>query len=315
MNYAYELKDISCFVQVARAGSLSRASSVYNIPKASLSQHLRKLEDALGVQLFTRRTKGLELTDAGKKYLELCSAIFDSCENAASAAQRAHSSIGGTIRVVATSEFGTSVLGAAALYFSSTYQDVDFDLQFVANDKIIAGQVDFDCLIYLGEPPDSPLMRRKLGEFSYALYASPSYMERRTIRRIEDVDGVDGVIYQRNGSIERWMLGLGRNRRVCTPHGKFVVNDYWMAKYFAVEGTAIAYLPDFFVKYEVEAGVLVPVAKDWRSHSVPVSIIYSAQKHRIARITKLVEVLCENFDKFTVTPGYSLVSREGERRP
>lgn len=311
MNYDYELKDISCFVQVARAGSLSRASSIYNVPKASLSHHLRKLEDALQVQLFVRKTKGLELTEAGKKYLDLCSAIFDSCENAANAAQWAHSAVGGTIRLAATSEFGTSVIGAAALHFSRIHPDVHFDIQLCSADKIVPGQIDFDCLIYVGEPPDSPLMRRKLGQFTYGLYSSPSYLaDVAEIRHVKDVEHLSGIVYMRNNCPEKWSLRKNGALQVLNPGTKFSVNDYWMSKYFCVEGMGVSYLPDFFVRYEVNSGALSPVFSEWRSVEVPVFIIYSPLKHRMARIAKLVDVLCENFEEYTMIPGYSLVSRE-----
>ncbi|MEE7493323.1 LysR family transcriptional regulator [Methylobacterium oryzae] len=311
MNYDYELKDISSFVRVARAGSLSRASNMYNVPKASLSHHLRKLEDALRVQLFIRKTKGLELTDAGKKYLDLCSSIFDSCENAANAAQWAHSAVGGTIRLAATSEFGTSVIGAASLHFSRIHPDVQIDIQLCSVDKIVTGQVEFDCLLFVGQPPDSPLMRRKLGEFSYGLYASPSYLSGAPkVDGIGDIERHSGIIYTRNGCSEMWSVERNKKKQVCIPNAKFSVNDYWMSKYFCVEGMGVSYLPDFFVRYEVESGALLSLLPEWRSTSVPVFIIYSSQKHRIARIAKLVEVLCENFDDYTSLPGYSLVSRD-----
>lgn len=310
MNYDYELKDISSFVRVARAGSLSRASNMYNVPKASLSHHLRKLEDALRVQLFIRKTKGLELTDAGKKYLDLCSSIFDSCENAANAAQWAHSALGGTIRLAATSEFGTSVIGAASLHFARFYPEIHIDIQLCSVDKIVTGQIEFDCLIFVGEPPDSPLMRRKLGQFSYGLYASPTYLAGvPPVETIKDIEPLAGILYTRNGCPERWALESRKKRQIGVPSIKFSVNDYWMSKYFCVEGMGVSYLPDFFVRYEVESGALVSVLPEWRSTSVPVFIIYSSQKHRIARIAKLVDVLCENFEDYTALPGYSLVSR------
>ena len=58
MSDQYELKDIRCFLSIARAGSISRAAATYNIPKATLSHHLRRLEDALHVELFVRKAKG-----------------------------------------------------------------------------------------------------------------------------------------------------------------------------------------------------------------------------------------------------------------
>ncbi|MBZ9991675.1 hypothetical protein LB572_31750 [Mesorhizobium sp. BH1-1-5] len=52
--------------------------------------------------------------------------------------------------------------------------------------------------------------------------------------------------------------------------GKFKVNDYWMTKYFTAIGSAISYLPDFFIEYEVAAGALVPVPPErhWEKRSI-----------------------------------------------
>jgi len=308
MTYPYELKDISCFLWIARAGSISRAADTYNVPKATLSHHLRRLEDALQVELFVRKAKGLELTDAGKEYLDNCSAIFDSCENAASAAQRAHSTISGRIRIVASTAFGTSIIGAAANYFAANNPQIDFDLQMYPNDKIIAGQFDFDCMIFVGDPPTSSLLRRKMGDVSFGLYASPRFIKTHGMpTTLEDINQIDGVVYMRNGIAEMWALRNKRKLVRLEPRAKFNVNEYWMAKYFTVEGLVMGYLPDFFVRYEVEQGALVPVLPEWRSDDTPVYAVYPAQRHRNPRVMKLVDAMCSEFDRFVSSPGYTLI--------
>ncbi len=308
MNDQYELKDIRCFLSIARAGSISRAAATYNIPKATLSHHLRRLEDALHVELFVRKAKGLELTDAGKEFLDHASIIFDSCENAVSAAQRAHSTISGRIRIVASSAFGTSLIGAAAQYFASHNPQIDFDLQMYPNDKIIAGQLDFDCMIFVGDPPTSSLMRRKMGNVSFGLYASPHFIERNGMpNTLEDVNSCDGVVYMSNGMPESWRVRNDKKIVNLDPHARFNVNEYWMAKYFVVEGLVMGYLPDFFVRYEVEQGGLVPILPEWRSDDTPVYAVYSQHRHRNPRIMKLVDSMCSQFDEFVRSPGYRAV--------
>lgn len=311
MTYQYELKDINCFVQLARAGSLARASTTYNVPKATLSYQLRRLEDALQVELFTRKANGLELTDAGKEYLTHCSRIFDLCEEAASAAQRAHSTISGKVKIASSSEFGTSIIGAAAFFVATAHPQLDFDLQMYPNDKLIAGQIDFDCMIYVGEPPDSSMMRRKMGEVSSGLYASPSFLKRfGDPKSADDIRELDGVRYMRNGIPESWQLSKGSESVTVESYPRFSVNEYWMAKYFTVEGSAIGYLPNFFVHYEVEQGALVPVLSDWRSNKSSIYIIYPAHRHRNPRVMNLVEAMCRRFDDFIRYPGYALIKRD-----
>lgn len=308
MSDLYELKDIRCFLSIARAGSISRAAATYNIPKATLSHHLRRLEDALQVELFVRKAKGLELTDAGKEFLDHSSVIFDSCDNAVSAAQRAHSTISGSIRIVASSAFGTSLIGAAAQYFALHNPQIDFDLQMYPNDKIIAGQFDFDCMIFVGDPPSSSLLRRKMGDVSFGLYASPRFVQEHGLpSSLEEINASPGVIYIRNGMPERWTLRKGRKVVHLSPHARFNVNEYWMAKYFAVEGLVMGYLPDFFVRHEVEQRGLVPIMPDWRSEDAPVYAIYPQHRHRNPRIMKLVDSMCRQFDEFVRSPGYRAV--------
>jgi len=309
--YPYELKDINCFMQLARTGSLTRASVTYNVPKATLSYQLRRLEDALGVELFTRKANGLELTDAGKEYLTHCSRIFDTCEEAAGAAQRAHSTISGKVKIASSSEFGTSIIGAAAFFVATAHPQLDFDLQMYPNEKLIAGQIDFDCMIYVGEPPDSSLMRRKMGEVSSGLYASPQFLKQSGMpQKAEDITGLDGVRYTRNGLAESWQLSKDGESITVDAYPRFSVNEYWMAKYFAVEGSAIGYLPNFFVHYEVEQGALVPVLPDWRSEKSSIYIIYPAHRHRNPRVMNLVEAMCSRFDDFIRYPGYALIKRD-----
>lgn len=311
MTEQYELKDIRCFLSIARTGSISRAAATYNIPKATLSHHLRRLEDALQVELFVRKAKGLELTDAGKEFLEHSSDIFDSCENAVSAAQRAHSTISGRIRIVASSAFGTSLIGAAAQYFAVHNPQIDFDLQMYPNDKILAGQLDFDCMIFVGDPPASSLQRRKMGDVSFGLYASPLFIQEHGMpTSVDEIDGQPGVVYLRNGLPERWRVRNGRRVVHISPHARFNVNEYWMAKYFAVEGLVLGYLPDFFVRFEVEQGGLVPVLPEWRSEDTPVYAVYPAHRHRNPRIIRLVDSMCSQFDEFVRSPGYRAVRIE-----
>lgn len=308
MGLRYELNDISAFQQIARAGSISNAAAIYNVPKATLSLHLRRLEDALEVELFVRKARGLELTDAGKVFLDNCGSIFDICDYAVSATKRAHSTIGGRLRIASSAEFGTLMMGAAALSFAAENPEVDFDLQLYSTDQILVGQIDYDCLIHVGEPSDSNLLRRKVGTVSYGLYASPQFLRRHgTPDAIDAVDGMNGVVYARNSAPERWRLGNGDQTFEATPYAKFNVNEYWMAKCFVVEGSALGYLPDFFVQHEVELGALVPVLPEWRSETKHIYAIYPAQRHRNPRVMRFVDSLCERFDEFIRDPGYSLI--------
>jgi len=65
-----ELKELRNFMQVARAGSVSRAAQELRLAQPALSRQIKKLEHELGVALFTRHGRGVRLSAAGSLLLE-----------------------------------------------------------------------------------------------------------------------------------------------------------------------------------------------------------------------------------------------------
>ena len=65
-----DLKQIKTFICVAETGSLSRASDRLHTVQPALSRQIKLLEHEIGVELFTRHIRGMELTEAGRTFLD-----------------------------------------------------------------------------------------------------------------------------------------------------------------------------------------------------------------------------------------------------
>jgi LysR family hca operon transcriptional activator len=84
-----ELRHLRYFVAVAEAGSLTvAAEQTLHTSQPSLSRQIRDLEDEVGVRLLTRRARGIELTPAGRAFLEHARSVLSQVEAAAEAARR-----------------------------------------------------------------------------------------------------------------------------------------------------------------------------------------------------------------------------------
>jgi LysR family hca operon transcriptional activator len=85
-----ELRHLRYFVAVAEAGSLTVAAARrLHTSQPSLSRQLRDLEDEVGAQLFVRGARGVELTSAGRAFLEHARLALEHAAEAAAAARRA----------------------------------------------------------------------------------------------------------------------------------------------------------------------------------------------------------------------------------
>jgi DNA-binding transcriptional LysR family regulator len=94
-----ELRHLRYFVAVAEEGSFTRAAERLWIAQPGLSQQILALERELGVRLFERLSRGVELTDAGRVFLEKARVALNAADDAMAIAQDAGAGLRGTLRL------------------------------------------------------------------------------------------------------------------------------------------------------------------------------------------------------------------------
>ncbi len=159
-----ELRQLSHFLAVAEAGSLSTAAERVGVTQQALSKSLGRLEAALGGKLFERNARGMVLSRLGESITEHARQILAEAghlQHTASAAlglQRGRLVIG-LSPIAATSKFGKQVMR-----FSEQYPGVRIDVESGIEPEFIArlnrGEIDVAISSQIGERADSVLLEQ-----------------------------------------------------------------------------------------------------------------------------------------------------------
>lgn len=117
------------FYTVAKRGSLTKAAEELYISQPAVSQSIRQLENQLGVTLFNRTHRGMELSEQGGKVIfskvEQALKLFTDAENKI---QQLSATATGTIRIAATTNIFAYFLVEKLAYFRSKYPEVKIEL-------------------------------------------------------------------------------------------------------------------------------------------------------------------------------------------
>src|SRR5205823_10826397 len=77
MNMNFDLADLRAFIAVAELASFRAAAETIHLSQPALSRRIDKLEDALGVRLFDRDTRNVELTAVGRDFARKARSLLD----------------------------------------------------------------------------------------------------------------------------------------------------------------------------------------------------------------------------------------------
>lgn len=117
------------FYTVAKCGSLTKASRELYISQPAVSQSIKQLEERLGVKLFNRNRKGMELSSAGGKLLyKNVAGALKLIENAENAIAELNTTATGNIRIGATDSIFSHLLSDKIVEYSENYPSVGLEL-------------------------------------------------------------------------------------------------------------------------------------------------------------------------------------------
>ncbi len=253
---------LEVFLAIAEQGTLRAAAKALGIGPPAVTQHLKGLEKQLGVSLFTRTTRSVQLTDAGRLLLSRAgpatAELIESLEETRGLGQ----AVSGRVRV--TLPYGAYKLALVPRLarFHAIYPEVEIEFFFQEAfvDLLAEG---FHAGIRLADQVHEDMIAVPLTpNLSVAFFASPAYLERRgTPKTPEELLHHDCIRYRYIGSgqLYEWRFRGPKGPYGVAVSGPVIVNSFDAAVEAARQGLGIAQNFREEVEEDLASGKLVPL--------------------------------------------------------
>lgn len=191
-----DFRRIQHFIHIAELGSLSAAAKRLNIVQPALSQSIKRLEDELGVTLFNRSVRGMELTEAGRDFTEFAYGILNQFNRAKESLSAPKDNPGGLVSVAMTESTLQVLTCPLCEEVSSRYPNIVLNMEagLAGNIKqgFEAGQYDI-VLSYLVEP-DSTIHVEDLIKEDMYLASAYNPNNKRSDIRFKEMDSLPLIL-------------------------------------------------------------------------------------------------------------------------
>lgn len=277
------LRDMPLFVEVAKRKSFTLAAESLDMYISTLSRRIAGLEQGLGVPLFLRSTRHVELTESGKVLYERCRYHLEEIESTYDAVAQNMTRAAGLVRVSVPAEVYHVYMWGMASQFAKKWPEISLNIQFSTRWVDLLAE-PFDIDIRVGKLPDSELRARKLVSLEPALYVSREFLEHHPKpekpRDLKDLPCI--AMPQQGGS---WVMHKGKKRETIPINAVHTVNTISLALEMAAAGIGVAWLAPSIAASPVlvSPDVFVNVLPGWTVPGIEINAVManSQPPHRV----------------------------------
>lgn len=175
---SFDWNQARAFLAVLETGSLSSAARVLNQTQPTIGRQITALEDQLGVSLFERAGRSLQVTQTGQDIADHVRAMADAASRMSMVASGQSQAIEGDVRITVSDIFGAHILPPVLDRLREIAPKIRIDV-VATNDISDILRRDADIAIRNVRPTEPELIARLVHDAKAHFYASRSYLDRR----------------------------------------------------------------------------------------------------------------------------------------
>ena len=283
------IRELGFFLRVSEEASFSAAARSLDLDPSTISKVIQRLENRLGVRLFQRTSRVLQLTQEGEQFLAAAQKVMQALEEAEASVGPAVTEVTGVLRISSTAAFARRRLAPLLPAFLKAHPMVKVEMIVAATPPDLFEQ-QIDISFQSGNIPDSTLVARRITTTRWHLCAAPSYLARAgTPATPDDLASHQCLNFLPGSFRSRWPLKAGEQIVTVEPRALAAANNGDMLCTLATMGLGIARLADYHIDAELQSGQLVKLLEDHETEREPIYAVFASKRHLSPRVRVFLE--------------------------
>lgn len=276
------LEDLKVVLKIAELRSITAAATHLDMSTPRASTALKRVEEALGVQLFIRTTRQLRPSSAGERYIPYCEQALITLEQGRQQISSDLEIVDGELRIAVSSDFGRNFIRPWLNEFMEAYPEVRVRLNLSdSNVDLFRDSIDM-AIRYVrpGSLNDANLYGFKICAVPHLLCASPGYLKEHGVpKHPEDLSFFSGVLYQLYDiTHDVWMFEKDNKEFKVRMKSSRVANDGDLVRRWCVDGKGLAIKSCLDISDDLLSGKLVNVMPEYKPVSTELWLLFPSRQ-------------------------------------
>jgi len=294
-NFRFEIMydDIVLFINIVQQQGLAAAAKKMDLPAATVTRRLQRLEAAVTRQLIHRSARQFSLTAEGEVFYQAYAGLVEQLEQTQLQLSGELNVLAGPLTVLAPTNISTGLLQPMWSGFIREHPDIKLEL-VLSNSVENMLSSSADMALRIGPQASSMLYQKRLGSLKTLLVAAPEYLAiNREPSNLEDLNE-HRLIGTHTLATWQMMNSDTHMEKEVRPRFSTFVNDVKMVTQLVQDGLGIALLPSSEVSDLIKKGGLVRILQPWQGPDRDLYTVWPSGKLLSAKAVCLRDYM-ENF--------------------
>lgn len=276
------LKHLAVFAIVVDSGSFTNAGKRLGLAKSAISRYISELEEEVGVELLTRTTRTLVLTEPGERFYVGCARFVEAATDSFDAIEP-DTHLLGSLHLGATQAFGRHVLLPAVNTFLELHPRLS--VQMSLHDRLVDLVAQgIDLSFRIGSAGTAPsYVSRKIATTWFELFASRDFVDAHDVSSPAALESLPWVLSPLGPNPDSWTFRKGPTTTTIKVRTRLLNDSAEVAVHAGELGMGVIGIPDFM---RPDSDALVPVLPDHQVEpELPVYAVYPRRRFISPRVS------------------------------